>query len=130
MYSKRSGFVLGFHGCDKVFRDKVVSKQGVTPKLSTNDYDWLGSGVYFWENDHERALDWAKNTKCQEPAVLGAVVDLGHCLDLLDLRNLQILKQGYQLLVQLSDKLGKTLPQNKLIQDVLLQIKTLGLCCD
>jgi len=30
-------------------------------KASENGHDWLGVGAYFWENNYERALDFAKN---------------------------------------------------------------------
>jgi hypothetical protein len=38
--------------------DKVIAgKENLL--ASTNDYDWLGSGIYFWENNEERAMEWA-----------------------------------------------------------------------
>ena len=57
LYSTRPNLLLGFHGCDKQLAEDVVS--GKTPlKASTNDYDWLGWGIYFWENNLERAKEW------------------------------------------------------------------------
>ena len=54
LYSRRSNLVIGFHGCDQSVVEKVIA--GKTELLaSTNDYDWLGSGIYFWENNEERA---------------------------------------------------------------------------
>ena len=83
MYSKRAGLILGFHGCDKSVRDKVVAKRDANLKPSKNDYDWLGNGIYFWENNYKRAMDFAiflKNNiphntkqKIKEPAVIGAM---------------------------------------------------------
>ncbi|MGM0377752.1 MAG: hypothetical protein ACQEQ0_13340 [Bacteroidota bacterium] len=67
MYSKRAGLILGFHGCDKSVRDAVVAKKGVLLKPSKNDYDWLGNGVYFWENNCKRALDFAIFPKNNTP---------------------------------------------------------------
>ena len=122
MYSKRTGLVLGFHGCDKSVRDKVVFEKGVLLEPSCNDYDWLGSGVYFWENNYIRALDFAKflkenpphNSKQEitEPSVLGAVIDLGYCLDLLDSEYLNLLKEGYHLLKESKEKYDLKIPQN------------------
>ncbi len=122
MYSKRSGLILGFHGCDKSVRDEVVSKNGVLLKPSNNDYDWLGSGVYFWENNYERALDFAKFLKenhphnkkqvIKEPSVVGAVIDLGYCLDLLDAENLKFLKQSYNLLKLSRERHNLNIPKN------------------
>ena len=59
MYSKRTGLILGFHGCDESVRDKVISEKGILLNPSENDYDWLGNGVYFWENNCKRAMDFA-----------------------------------------------------------------------
>lgn len=59
MYTSPSGLVLGFHGCDKSVADKVLSgKTRLTS--STNSYDWIGNGIYFWENNPARALEYAK----------------------------------------------------------------------
>ena len=59
---------------------------------SANDYDWLGSGIYFWEYGPDRGLDWAREiskrypNRIRRPAVLGALIHLGACFDLLDTR--------------------------------------------
>ena len=89
LYSRRSNLIIGFHGCDKSVVEDVIS--GKTDLIaSTNDYDWLGSGIYFWENNEERAWQWAndlakrKNSQVRVPAVIGALIDLGYCFDLTD----------------------------------------------
>lgn len=46
LYSRRSNLVIGFHGCDKSVVDKVIMN-GDNLIASTNDYDWLGHGIYF-----------------------------------------------------------------------------------
>ena len=106
LYSRRSNLVIGFHGCDKSVVDAVVA--GKTDLLSsTNDYDWLGNGIYFWENNEERAWLWAKdlakrrNSQVKEPAVVGAIIDLGYCFDLTDSSYLQELKDAYESMVEL-----------------------------
>ena len=55
MYSTLPTFVLGFHGCDIETRDKIISGK-TTLKPSENSYDWLGNGIYFWENYREHSL--------------------------------------------------------------------------
>lgn len=118
LYSSKPNLVLGFHGCDKVIADAVINN-GTPMKPSKNDYDWLGHGIYFWENNFERAWDWAveqsrrPNSKIKTPAVIGAVIDLGCCLDLLDNHYLGELKQAYKTLKDISQQTGTELPQNK-----------------
>jgi hypothetical protein len=96
MYSTRSGLVLAFHGCDRSVANAVINSK-IQLKESENDYDWLGHGIYFWENSPSRAFEYAnylhKNPgrakhPVKEPAVIGAVINLGFCLDLLDYENL------------------------------------------
>ena len=62
MYSKLPNLVLGFHGCDQSVYEEVIIKNGMLNK-SENTYDWLGHGIYFWENNPKRALEWAIELK-------------------------------------------------------------------
>jgi hypothetical protein len=86
-------------------------------RFSENRYDWLGSGVYFWENSPERALEWADllkgRRKVKRPAVVGAVIDLGRCLNLLDRQHLKAVRQAYEQLAAASGAAGVPLPRNK-----------------
>jgi len=117
MYSTRTGLVLGFHGCDKSTVDKVLNGQSQI-RESKNSYDWLGNGIYFWEHSPSRALAFARSLKkhplrsnsvIKTPAVLGAVISLGYCLDLLDYRNLKLVKASHDLLLST----GNAIPKNK-----------------
>lgn len=46
LYSRRSNLVVGFHGCDQSIANKII--EGKDDLIaSTNDYDWLGHGIYF-----------------------------------------------------------------------------------
>lgn len=58
MYSTKPSFVYGFHGCDKEIAKKILN-QNDDFNPSNNDYDWLGGGIYFWENNYERAKQYA-----------------------------------------------------------------------
>jgi hypothetical protein len=62
MYNSRPGLLIGFHGCEASARDALIRKPD-TVKQSDKPYDWLGHGMYFWENNAERALQWAKDKK-------------------------------------------------------------------
>lgn len=108
MYSTKTGLVLGFHGCDKSVLDDIILRKTKLHK-SANKFDWLGNGYYFWESSPSRAMHWAGELKANpptskdkkpvvEPAVLGAVLDLGHCLDLTDYKNLSLLRDAYDIL--------------------------------
>lgn len=122
MYSKRPNIVLGFHGCDEKVRDEVVSLEGVVLQNSQNKYDWLGNGVYFWENNYKRALEFATEQmhnprkgkqNITSPSVVGAIIDLGYCLDLLDSANFELLKIAYNRLIKINKEQGLLLPENK-----------------
>ena len=114
MYSKRNMYVIGFHGCGKSVRDKILIENSMEP--SQNDYDWLGKGCYFWENDYDRALSFAsekaKREDIENPVVLGAFIDLGCCLDLLNIKYLKELKGSYDLLNEIFELQGEMLPVN------------------
>ena len=104
MYTTKSGLILGFHGCDEHIATDILL-QKIKFKPSENKYDWLGKGMYFWEDSPSRAEQFIthlyKNPqkdkpKIVKPSVLGAVIDLGHCLDLTDFYCLQTLKEAYE----------------------------------
>lgn len=105
-------FVLGYHGCDRSVGERVLNGDAFVP--SNNEYDWLGPGVYFWEANPLRGLQWAveqakrPSSKIREPFVVGAVIDLGNCLDLSTAAGCQIARGSFELL-QAS---GTTLPVN------------------
>lgn len=120
MYPANPGLIIGFHGCDQSICDIIVSGQTML-KASRNNYDWLGHGIYFWENNYERAHEFAINPpgkgKIQNPAVLGAVIDLQHCLDLLDKKYLCLLRDSYIDLISHFKNHGMKLPLNRIIND-------------
>lgn len=120
IYSRRSNLIIGFHGCDKSVVEKVLSGKDILT-ASTNDYDWLGHGIYFWENNETRALQYARNmmrrkgSSVSEPAIIGAVIDLGYCMDLMDSMYLSELQEAYSVLDFMLKQSGKVLPVNSTI---------------
>ena len=100
-YQKLPQIVIAFHGCDKAVADSVLQNpiEHLTP--SQNDYDWLGDGIYFWLNDPQRAYEWTVETqkrkpdKIKEPYVIGAVIDLGMCLNFCERNAIQLLQKSY-----------------------------------
>lgn len=113
--------VLGYHGCDQGLLDSVLlGKQDLKP--SQNDYDWLGHGVYFFEDSANRALAWAgistqsKRSRIRTPAVIGAVIDLGNCLNLADTEHLSLVKKAHEGAQALYDGDLSALPKNRGLQ--------------
>ncbi len=111
------GYVLGFHGCDRKTAEKVLAgKQDLI--TSTNNYDWLGHGIYFWEGNEERAKRWAQErskmakSKIKEPYAIGAIIDLGHCFSLLQTDHLEMLEKAYDALKKVTEGAGQKLPKN------------------
>lgn len=78
--------VIGYHACSREVADRLLV-DGEAFRESKNEWDWLGRGVYFWEFGHQRAHDWASQwpkLRDKDFAVVGAILQLGACLDLLD----------------------------------------------
>ena len=121
MYKNKNNLIFAFHGCDRSLCDSLVNNKRKTLNYSENKYDWLGKGMYFWENDPQRALDWARMLQkhnqnstqhIKEPAVLGAVICLGNCLDFTEQENLIRIKKHYNELKEKAEEKGIALPQN------------------
>lgn len=116
MYNMRANLVIGFHGCDESTRDKLLLQRG-NIEFSREPFDWLGHGMYFWENNLDRAWQWAEDKKKRgritKPAVIGAVMELMHCCDLLDERFIRLLISYYKLMKSEYITLGKDIPENK-----------------
>ena len=110
---------------------KQLASGQTSLRISTNLYDWLGNGIYFWENNQQRALEFAGELKAKKskskintPAVIGAVIDLGLCLDLMDAEYIALVKDSYTNLVQSCTTLGLEVPVNSQIgnsKDLLLR---------
>lgn len=79
--------VVGYHGCDWSVGENVLLRRSVL-QPSNNAWDWLGSGIYFWEHGPERAWEFAEwkytRREVNEAFVLGAYIHLGKCFDLTD----------------------------------------------
>lgn len=125
-----STLVLGYHGCDRSVGEQLVA--GKTDiRSSSNDYDRLGHGAYFWENSSKRALDWATflrdhpkaaRTKITSPCAVGAIIELGYielgyielgnCLDLTEAESLELIRAAYENLKEVFHVAGAPLPKN------------------
>ena len=103
----RLEFVYGFHGCRKPVAEALLSGRDVMLS-SDNDYDWLGSGIYFWEEAPARAFLWARRKFGNDASVIGAKIRLGRCLNLMDVQAYGPLRDTYEVL----KASGRVLPVN------------------
>jgi hypothetical protein len=109
---------IGYHGCDRTLAERIVAgKTELNP--SQNAWDWLGHGIYLWEDSPSRALRWAEaearrgKSKIKSPAVLGAVVDLGNCMNLTDTEALTLVKSAHQAYLELCAASGAPPAENR-----------------
>ena len=119
---RQPGLVIGFHGCDRSIGEEILAGNAEV-KASKNPYDWLGNGSYFWENSSERALEWARLLKKQrgglkdggidEPFVVGAIIDPGLCLDLLEASCIDLVTDAHQMFADAMASSGNDLPINE-----------------
>jgi hypothetical protein len=113
-------FILGYHGCDRRVAEDLLLNKPFEP--SKNDYDWLGSGIYFWEANPARGLAWSRELSrhrqerrgaIEEPYVIGAVIDLGYCLDLISSKGIELVKVGYKDFSEFVRESGDEMPRNE-----------------
>jgi hypothetical protein len=104
-----SRVILGFHGCAPDFAESLYRAEVPVAswRPSRNVYDWLGHGIYFWEHAPERARAWGPG------GVVGAVIQLGRCLDLTDTRHMDDLAEAYEDLKRSFRRRKKALPENR-----------------
>ena len=101
MHRLATAFVLGYHGCDESVAERLFA--GEPFQKSINDYDWLGHGIYFWEANPRRGREFAAELRdaswgpdITTPAVVGAIIDLGHCLDLMTSAGIRQIQAAYE----------------------------------
>lgn len=75
--------------------------------------------MYFWLDSPMRAFDWAKQTQTRrsatEPGLVGAFINLGLCLNLMDFGVIDELRQAYSDLSVIRRGAGLPLPANTLL---------------
>lgn len=107
----RTHFILAYSGCDVDVGEAALSSGGPGGLVASNNgYDWLGTGIYFWESDPDRAHQWAVEAKIRHearhrrngtpigvrrPFVVGAVINLANCLDLTTIEGVGLVREGY-----------------------------------
>lgn len=121
MHDYQHFIIIGFHSCDREVGLRVLNGEDwLNP--SQNAWDWLGGGIYFWEQDPQRALEYAiecsqrkqfNKVPIRTPFVIGAIIDLGNCLNLIDSSSLRVLSSAYRFCKKRFEEQGKNMPVNK-----------------
>lgn len=128
MHDLSTFFVLGYHGCDQAVAEALL--RGDQFKRSENPFDWLGHGVYFWEANPRRGLDFAHELKVRNegrpgavdvPAVVGAIINLGFCLDLISSTGIAAVRAAHADFTQYVADTNTALPTNHQGSDLLLR---------
>lgn len=107
-----ASFGLGYHGCENKVAARAVRGE-IDLLQSDRNYDWLGPGAYFWESDPRRAFEWAVSRGHIRPRVIGAVIDLRNCLDLVSRQDMTVLADAYRSFLQSQTESGLPIPQNR-----------------
>lgn len=106
--------IYGFHGTTLKSAKNIIDS-GFFDKSAAHS-EWLGHGVYFWENDPLRALEWAKRRNPgkaeKDLCVIGALIDSARCLDLSTRYGVRQLKIAYDILAEKYASAGLPLPKN------------------
>lgn len=112
--------VIGYHGCSVAQANRLISgEQPISAwSPSRNAYDWLGHGIYFWEYGPERAREWSFQNG-RDGGVVGAIIQLGRCLDLTDTRSTAFLAEVYESVRLAYSSRGIPLPMNRTLRNEL-----------
>jgi len=102
--------VVGYHGTSGAAAARIL-ESGFT--VSRNEWDWLGDGVYFFQDAPIRAREWALRFHPDDPAVLRSDIRLEDCMDLLDIRWTQVLAEAYDHFLRLWKTTGLPLPAQR-----------------
>ena len=111
---------------DEYYLASLPDRGGRITVESVAEWSWTGwqnghgirsHGIYFWENDPQRGMEWAQSggnpkNKIKKPCVAGAIIDLGHCLDLTTRMGLDEVAEAHATLCDSYAKAMKKLPLN------------------
>lgn len=97
----------GYHGTSAEAAQAIML-EGF--KLSRNRYDWLGDGVYFFQDGHARARTWAQE-RWPDAAVTEVGIELEDCLDLLDPAWFEVISNAFDAVVAAYAARGQPLPR-------------------
>lgn len=102
---------IGYHGTSDAAARRILSSGF---EISRNDYDWLGDGAYFFQDAPHRALEWARERHGDDAAVVGVEIDLRDCVDLIDVKWHDVVRESYTDLVTRLQASAQSLPRQTL----------------
>jgi hypothetical protein len=102
--------VVGYHGTSREAAERIL-RSGFL--ISRNPYDWLGDGVYFFQDAPARAAAWAYDLYGPSRIVLQATIAIRDCLDLLDMRWTRTLTVAYDGFLAQLKRAGRPLPKQR-----------------
>jgi len=112
------GKYIGFHGTSKDFCEEIIRTRYF--KFSTGEEEWLGKGIYFFQDYIQHAVDWCiRVRKIPKWAVLKVEICSDKVIDLLDHTHLESLKTLENEIAGRYTKI-KSGEKRKLINSVLL----------
>ena len=100
--------VIGYHGTS-IPAARAIRDEGF--RISVNRYDWLGDGVYFFQEAPQRAWDWASERYGNEAAVVGARIRTAECINLLDTGWNSFMANAYDSYLSFLNRLGDRTPE-------------------
>jgi hypothetical protein len=113
--------ITGFHSCERELGMRLLNGSDQL-RPSDNPWDWLGPGIYFWEQNPQRALAYAEEAamtnqkfsgRIKTPFVIGAIIELGNCLNLIEPNSINIVKEAYANLLGVVRDSGEKMPVNR-----------------
>ncbi|MBU5437774.1 hypothetical protein KQI42_07130 [Tissierella sp. MSJ-40] len=112
--------IIGFHGTRREFADSILQSERF--KISKDDEEWLGPGVYFFENDIKQAYYYCiKAKKFKSWAILRSDIQANIIMDLTDLETLERFEEVAEAIKNRYYKRSDGKPR-KLLNSVVLNI--------
>jgi hypothetical protein len=124
--------VVAYHGCDRATETALVSGALTELSQSNNPYDWLGPGVYFFQDDWRRALMFAQASAdnpsrhftarpITTPSVVGAILKLSSVVDVSTQEGIEAFRVSYEALQKSGVKLNENKKSKQEDPDVILR---------
>lgn len=113
--------VLGYHGTSKAVGKIILNPKTRASDMflhSTNETDWLGYGIYFFQDAPYHANEWQMvrpppAPPTRDPIVLCAELELHNCLDLLDTKEAPLIAERYVKFKATYREAKRKLPKNR-----------------